>query len=163
MTARRGTAHFLLLPLAAVGGLAAALLAGDVDAGSTPTELKWVAGFLAGAALVLHVIKEVRYLVGHPPRRRTDDNMIQQMSQVERTIGEMQSDYAAIAQLVASIGKEIDRLRDMNDGLDERISRAMSKVASQAQTLTADIQDRMETWQKSAELRFIALENRRRI
>lgn len=162
MTKRRGAAPLLLIALGAAGGLAAALVAVDVDAGGTPTEVKWVAGFLAGAALVLHVIKEVRYLVGHPPRRRTDDNLIQEVGSINKEIGEMRTDYSALTQIVSNLGKEIDRLRDINDGMDDRISRAMSKVASQTQTLTADIQDRMEVWQKSADLRLLALEQRRR-
>ena len=162
MRSRRGAAPALLLTLGAAGGLVFAALLVEADAGGTPDELKWIAGFFAGTLAILHLVKEVRTLLGHPPRRRTDENLISQIAEVSATVGEMRSDYAALAQLVSNLGKEIDRLRDTSDGMDDRISRAMSKVASQAQTLTADIQDRMEVWQKSAELRFIALENRRR-
>lgn len=157
---RRGVASLLLLVLGAAGGLAIAGAAIEVDNGASP-ELKWIAGFVAGFLALLHIIKEVRYLLGHPPRRRTDDNLIQEVASISTTLGEMRSDYAALAQVVKNVGEEIDRLRDVADGLDERIGRAMSKVGSQAQTTVTNIENRLNEWRGQIEARLLLLERRR--
>lgn len=159
---RRGhTWGLILLGISAIGGMALASMLADADTGS-PDGLKWIAGFVGGFVALLHIIKEVRLLLGFMPRRRSDENLVRQMSELSAQIGEIKSDYAAIAQILKSNGEEIERLRDINEGLDDRISRAMSKVASQTQTLCTTLQDRMEIFNQRTDARLATLEARRR-
>ena len=142
MTFRRGAAPPFILLLGVVGGIVGSLLVVQGAASDDPT-IKYVAGFVGGFIALIHIVKEVRALLGFPTRRRADDNLVREVAEVNRIIGEMKTDYAGLAQILENAGKEIERLRDASDGVEDRISRAMSKVASQMQTTVTALETRL--------------------
>ena len=164
--AARGQANvLLLLGLSAVGGIATAAAVAQLNvptAGAPPQAVVWIAGFVAGFVALLHIIEKLRLLLGHPPVRRSEHNLIQEVAAVNAALGEIRADYAAITQILKSTSDEVDRLRTISEGIDDRISRAMSKVASTATETINNIAARLEERQEKFETRLLALERGRR-
>jgi len=125
--------------LLSVGALGAAQAVNAPPAAVPPA---WVVYFLAGAACLLFIIKEGRALLGFPPKRAHEEDLMKQLRDISESLTGMGSAITALEEGRDQHAAEIARLRDARDGLDERISAAMSKVASQMQTTLATVQER---------------------
>jgi len=95
----------------------------------------WVVYFLVGVATMLFIIKEGRLLLGHPPKRAHEEDLMKQLRELVAELATFRTETAtqitSLEEGRARAWEEIGRLRGISEHVDERIGTATARVAHQ--------------------------------